>query len=151
MWKRETPAIEATSSRVSAVARWLSIYHSAFCAGFIGDGFRSKHRDYARLRLAWLDRGCGCATALSGMTPMARALLLWAVLGRLHGLLAGFLLGRLQFLHGLLQPAERAFQNLDLAIGGVDLLPVFDPKPGDRLLQEVHIALQATGAPLHCL
>src|SRR6478735_1339750 len=47
MWKRETPPIAAISSSVNAPARWLSIYQSAFWAGFITSSFRSKpsHHD----------------------------------------------------------------------------------------------------------
>src|ERR1700757_2801989 len=35
MWKRETPATPAISSSVNSLAKWLSIYQSAFWAGFI--------------------------------------------------------------------------------------------------------------------
>src|SRR5215468_8813995 len=39
MWKREMPAIAEISSSVSGVARWLSMYQSAFCAAFMDQGF----------------------------------------------------------------------------------------------------------------
>src|SRR4051812_33435797 len=57
-WKRETPAIAAISSRLNGPARWLSIYQSAFWAGFIADGFPSKHPHHARLPRASFDSRC---------------------------------------------------------------------------------------------
>ncbi len=54
-------------------------------------------------------------------------------------------------LDDLLQANDRALQRLDLAVGGVDLLLMIRGELGDRLLQEVDIALQAGGAPLHRL
>ena len=51
----------------------------------------------------------------------------------------------------LLQANDRALQRLDLPVGGVDLLLMIRRQLGDRLLQEVDIALQAGGAPLHGL
>ena len=64
---------------------------------------------------------------------------------------AVLLLRRLQIVDDLLQAGDRALQRLDLAVGGVELLLMVDGELGDRLLQEVDIALQATGAPLHGL
>ena len=42
-------------------------------------------------------------------------------------------------------------QALDLTVGGVQLLLMVGGEFGDRLLQEIDIALQAAGAPLHGL
>ncbi len=48
----------AISSSVSGAARWLSMYQSAFWAGFMDVGFLSKCRHCARSRGAPLDRTC---------------------------------------------------------------------------------------------
>jgi hypothetical protein len=58
MWKRETPPIAAISSSVSGPARWLSMYQSAFWAGFMADSFPSKRRHLERLRRASFDSPC---------------------------------------------------------------------------------------------
>src|ERR1700722_637503 len=58
IWKRETPPIAATSSRVSASARWLSINQSAFWAGFMNNGFRSKHAQCDRFARVSFDNPC---------------------------------------------------------------------------------------------
>src|SRR6266542_2812492 len=57
-WKRETPATPATSSSVSGPARWLSMYQSAFWAGFMTDSFPTKRSDYDRLRRVSFDNPC---------------------------------------------------------------------------------------------
>ena len=49
-----------TSSSVNGPARWLSMYQSAFWAGFIGDGFLSKRPHHERLPRAAFDRRCSC-------------------------------------------------------------------------------------------
>ncbi|MBJ7407630.1 MAG: hypothetical protein JHD07_31795, partial [Bradyrhizobium sp.] len=51
----------------------------------------------------------------------------------------------------LLQAGEIRFQRVDLAIGGIQLLLMIEGKLGNRLLQEVDIALQTTGTALHGL
>jgi hypothetical protein len=61
MWKRETPPIAATSSSVSGSARWLSINQSAFWAGFINDGLRSKHAHGDRFARPAFDSPCAHA------------------------------------------------------------------------------------------
>src|ERR1700729_4369174 len=58
MWKRETPPIAATSSRVNSSARWLSINQSAFWAGFMDNGFRSKPAQYDQFAHAPFDSPC---------------------------------------------------------------------------------------------
>src|ERR1700749_5030216 len=58
MWKRETPPIAATSSRVNSSARWLSINQSAFWAGVMNNGFRSKPAQYDRFAPAPFDSPC---------------------------------------------------------------------------------------------
>ena len=49
------------------------------------------------------------------------------------------------------KPITRALQALDLPVGGVELLLMVGAKFRDRLHQEIDIALQAAGAPLHGL
>ena len=79
-----------------------------------------------------------------------------SVLGRrrvgfLLQILCRLLLCRLQIVHDLLQTGERAFEAFDLPVGGIELLLVVEAELADRLLQEVDIALQAAGPPLHGL
>src|SRR6059058_2343090 len=69
MWKRETPPIAAISSSVNVPARWLSIYQSAFWAGFIGHCFRSKRSHHDRLPRASFDRRCSC-DAIAALVPL---------------------------------------------------------------------------------
>src|ERR1700754_1828662 len=58
MWKRETPATPAMSSSVNGPSRWLSIYQSAFWAGFMTNSFPAKRRQYGRFSPASFDRPC---------------------------------------------------------------------------------------------
>ena len=44
-----------------------------------------------------------------------------------------------------------SLQSLDLPVGGIEFLLMVQRKPVDGLLQEIDIALQATGAPFHGL
>src|SRR5258705_3111946 len=66
-------------------------------------------------------------------------------------ILSRFLLRRLQVVHDLLQAGDAAFQTLDLPVRGIELLLMVSAEFCDRLLQEIDIALQATGPPLHGL
>ena len=51
----------------------------------------------------------------------------------------------------LLQPRDRRLQRLDLPVRGIELLLMIARQLGDRLLQEIDIALQAGGAAFHGL
>src|SRR6266702_3994472 len=61
------------------------------------------------------------------------------------------LLRGLQLVHDLLQGSDGAFQVLDLPVRGIELLLMVGRKFCNCLLQEIDIALQATGPPLHGL
>ena len=61
------------------------------------------------------------------------------------------LLRRLQIVTVFCKRNDRALQAVDLAVGGVELLLMVATELGDRLHQEIDIALQAAGAPLHGL
>src|SRR5260370_2568189 len=58
MWKREIPPIAEISSRVNSSARWLSIYQSAFWAGFMDHSLHSKPAHYDLLPRASFDSPC---------------------------------------------------------------------------------------------
>src|ERR1700731_2164217 len=58
MWKRETPPIAATSSRVNGSARWLSINQSAFWAGFMDHSLHPKQAHHERFASASFDSPC---------------------------------------------------------------------------------------------
>src|ERR1700694_3416358 len=58
MWKREIPPTPAISSRVNSSARWLSIYQSAFWAGFMDHGLHSKRPHHDRFAHASFDSPC---------------------------------------------------------------------------------------------
>src|SRR5712664_699378 len=58
MWKREIPPIAEISSRVNSPARWLSIYQSAFWAGFMDHGLHSKRTHHHRFARASFDSPC---------------------------------------------------------------------------------------------
>src|ERR1700682_3272485 len=58
MWKREIPPTPAISSRVNSSARWLSIYQSAFWAGFMDHGLHSKRPHHDRFARAAFDSPC---------------------------------------------------------------------------------------------
>ena len=71
--------------------------------------------------------------------------------GRRRGLLR--VVGRLllQIVRRSSAGRRRCLQRLDLPVGGVEFLLMVRGEFCDRLLQEVDIALQATGPPLHGL
>src|SRR5216683_63218 len=71
MWKRETPPTPAISSSVNGCARWLSIYQSAFWAGFMDHGLHSKRPHHARLRRASFDSPCSHPRALGNAVSSA--------------------------------------------------------------------------------
>ena len=58
MWKRETPATPRSRRGSTRSARWLSINQSAFWAGFMDDGFRSKPVHHDRFARAAFDSPC---------------------------------------------------------------------------------------------
>jgi hypothetical protein len=69
MWKREIPAMDETSSRVNASARWVSINQSAFWAGFMDDDPHSKRPDYDLFARASFDSPCSCSKLESLLCP----------------------------------------------------------------------------------
>src|SRR6476660_1858364 len=71
--------------------------------------------------------------------------------GRLLRVVNRLALRRLHVADELLQAHDRALQRLDLPVGGVEFLLMVRGEFCDRLLQEVDIALQATGPPFHGL
>jgi hypothetical protein len=83
----------------------------------------------------------------------ANQMLLRAILGRRRLGFFLLILDRLllQFLHGLLQSRDGAFQAFDLRLRGIELLLVIDAEFCNGLLQEIHVALQAAGSALHGL
>jgi hypothetical protein len=71
--------------------------------------------------------------------------------GGLLLIISRLLLRCLQILHGLLQPGNGAFQDLDLPVRGIELLLMVGADFCNCLLQEIDVALQATGPPFHGL
>src|SRR5436305_10525663 len=72
MWKRDIPAMAATSSSVSSPARWLSINQSAFSAGFISSSPHSKPLHYDGFARASFDRPCSRKTATGRQETLFR-------------------------------------------------------------------------------
>src|SRR5436190_15321981 len=66
-------------------------------------------------------------------------------------ILGRFLLRYLQFVDDLLQGRDRAFHRFELPVGRVEFLLMVGGEFGNRLLQEIDVALQAASAPLHGL
>src|ERR1700730_11088760 len=73
IWKRETPPTPAISSSVNGCARWLSIYQSAFWAGFMDNGPHSKRPHHARLPRASFDSPCSHPLASPNRSPFRQA------------------------------------------------------------------------------
>src|SRR5258708_6175018 len=113
------PAIAATSSRVNASARWLSINQSAFWAGFMDGSPHSKRPYYEGFAQASFDSPCCDGFRERQWRHLFRAILGGRRLGFLLLILNRLLLRRLQFLRDLLQTDDGAFQAFDLAVRDV--------------------------------
>jgi hypothetical protein len=103
--------------------------------------------------LQW--RASFCFLLLLGVRRGRRRIVLGSVLGRrsvgLFLVLDRFILRRPQIVHGLLQAGDGPLQTVDLPVRGIEPLLLVNAELGDGLLQEIDIALQATGPPFHGL
>src|SRR5579872_2010858 len=72
-------------------------------------------------------------------------------IGFLLQVLGNFALPRLEIVDGLLQRNGGSLQRLDLAVRGIQFLLIVGSQFSDLLLQEIDVALQTTGPPLHGL
>src|SRR3954464_8866788 len=102
-------------------------------------------RRLARLLTRWP------ACSIAGLLRRRQSILCSRGVGFLLLILDQLRLRRLQLVDLLLQANDGALERLDLPVGGLDFLLMVDAEFGHRLHQEIDVALQAAGAPLHGL